>query len=410
MTGSAPAVSLRWWDLATGLIIVVTGVLGIAEALEGSPLWAAHHDITVRLAINLWPIAAVLMLYVALGRGALRRAGIEDPRSTRDGAFLALLLLVLIAAVASIPMYALLQTLAYPMAWTVARRYRDALLWSAGIALATGIGLVLSIGAQSLSAALVSATLTASLSFVFAAAMGTWITRIAEQGERYRALVDDLRVSQAEVAELSKAAGATAERERLSRELHDTLTQTLTGLVMLSEQTERALSSGDMIHARERLGRVHSAARDALTEARALVASTHPLGDGGLHAAIERVALRFAEDTGIMVTRELDPVALDREREVVMLRAAQEGLANARKHSRAERIRIVLGTVSNRETLLIVEDDGIGVDPEAMERGGFGLSGLADRVRTVGGTVHFGPGERHGSTLEVRLSIPEEHP
>jgi len=299
MSTPVQARPLRWWDLATGVVLVVLAVLGGFEAWGGSPLWATAWPALSRLIVVALPIVAFAVLYVALGRRALRRGLCDEAPDAASTLFLALLLLVLLGAVAALPIFAVLQTLVYPMAWSIVMRYRHAVLWSAATALATGCGLVLAIGSRDLGTALVSAAITVSLSFVFAVTMGTWITRIAAQGERYRALAEELRASQAEVADLSVAAGAAAERERLSRELHDTLTQTLAGLVMLSEQAERALDSGDAMRGRERLGRVSAAARDAVAEARALVATTQPLGDGGLEAAIERVALRLAEDTGL---------------------------------------------------------------------------------------------------------------
>lgn len=400
---STPASSrpLRWWDLAVAVVLAGLAVIAGFEAAGGAPLWGTELPSAARFALAFAPLAGFAALYVGLGRTALRRGMADEPADAASALFLGLLLVVVLIAVAAVPILAVLQTLAYPMVWSIVERYRAAVGWSAGVALATGAGLVVAIAPRGLGGAFISAGLTAVLSFTFAVAMGTWITRIAAQGERYRALADELRTSQAEVAALSTAAGAAAERERLSRELHDTLTQTLAGLVMLAEQAERALDGGDATRGRERLGRVTAAARDAVAEARALVATTQPLGDGGLEAAIERVARRLADDTGLRVDCAVAPVAIDRERQVVLLRAAQEGLANARKHARAGHVAVRLAATPEGGAVLHVDDDGVG--PAAGTPGGFGLSGLADRVRAVGGRVSFGPREGGGARLEVLL-------
>lgn len=394
---------LMWWDTAAGLTLAVLGTLGVHTVVGGNPLWAGDAPPGARLALAMLPLAAFAALYFGLGRAALGRASRGAMTRATDRAFLPLLVVVLVCAVFTEPNYALLQALAYPVAWIIARCYRDAVLWSAAIALGAGLGMFAGLATANAAAGLTAALIQTPLSFVFAVAMGTWITRLSVRGDRYRELAEQLRNSQAEVAALSAAAGAATERERLSRELHDTLTQTLTGLVMLSEQAERALDAGDAGRARDRLDRVSAAAREAVTEARALVANTQPLGDGGLRAAIERVAARLRADTELRVECELETVQLDREREVVMLRAAQEGLSNARRHSRAKRVGVSLSDRGGAGAVLLVEDDGVGPGATGDGPAGFGLSGLGDRVRAVGGEVRFAAGAAGGSRLEVRL-------
>lgn len=351
------------------------------------------------------PAALFVAVYAGLGRRALLDGMRDRPVAPRSAAFVALLVLVLGVAAASNPMYAMLQAVAYPMVWTIANRVRDAVLACAAVAAGIGAGISLGLVGLDPASALATSLVTAPVSFVFAVVMGLWISRIHAQGERYRELADELRRSRDEVAALSAAAGAAEERERLSRDLHDTLTQTLTGLVMLGEQAERALDAGDEARARDRLARVASASRAAVAEARALVATTQPLGAGGLAEAIERVAAGLRADAGLEVVCELagagDASALSREREVVLLRAAQEGLANARKHARASRVVVRLAALPDGGAELRVDDDGAG--PGSARSGGFGLAGLAERVRAVGGETRFGPRAGGGSRLEVRL-------
>lgn len=403
----APTPSLRWWDITTALLLVVLSVLGVFEAHAEPTLWvgAESQPLELRLVIIAAPLVALGILYLLLGRRALRRGLLDLPQDAASKWFLALELTALFAATFFVPIYAVWQAIAHPMVWVIAVRYRHAVLWCAGVALAAGGGVFTGMVGSNPTAALASAIPTFVFSFVFSLAMGTWITRIAEQGERHKALAEELRASQNKVAELSAAAGATAERERISRELHDTLTQSLTGLVMLSEQAERALQAADLPRTKERLGRVASAAREAVIEARALVATSQPLGDGGLIAAIERVAMRMAEDTGMLVDCHLEQIDMARERQVVLLRAAQEGLANARKHSHAKRVVVTLSRDDGGWAVLLVEDDGQGPESNAENSGGFGLSGLTDRAKLAGGSVEFGQRAQGGARLEVRLPV-----
>ena len=387
---------LLGWDVAAATLVALMAGFGAAEVWSGDPPPGG-------LGSALGILALLLALYAALGRDALRRATLDLPARPAATVFLVALIAVVGAATALVPSYASLQALAYPAIWTLATRYASAVRWSAALALAVGAGFSVAFVGDDWWAGVVAAAGIAGLSLAFAVVMGTWITRIFQRGERHRLLAEQLRRAQAEVAALSEAAGAAAERERLSRELHDTLTQTLAGLVMLAEQAARALDAGDTSRARDRVDRVGSAAREAVAEARALVATTQPLGDGGLEAAIERVAARLRADTGLDVTCALDAAPLDRERQVVLLRAVQEGLANARRHARASRVAVELRASGDGEVRLRVEDDGTGPDPARVRAGGFGLTGLADRVRGAGGAFRFGPGERGGAVLEVRL-------
>lgn len=393
---------LFWWDAAVAVLLVFQGTLGAFEAIDGAPIWARDRELWLRLALVLLPLALFGALHVALGRRVLLRGMRDDPLRYAGAAFLTLLVALLALATFVTPLHAMLQALVYPMIWTTAVRYRDAVLWSAAVALTLGAAMFLGLHLGGSSGALASAAITGPVSFVFSVVMGTWITRIFMRGEQYREVAEQLRRTQAEVAALSQEAGAASERERMSRELHDTLTQTLAGLVMLSEQADRALAAGDAERARDRLSRVASAAREAAGEARALVATTQPLGDGGLEAAIERVAERLRADTGLDVRCDLETVPLDRERQVVLLRAAQEGLANARKHARASAVRVRLAARPGGGAVLRVDDDGVGPGAGTGPMG-FGLSGLADRVRHVGGAVRFSPGASGGASLEVLL-------
>lgn len=410
---------LLGWDLGVAAITVFQSAVVLLEGGHGLTDSFGLASETARVVLVLSPLPLLVVLYLLLGRPALRR-GVRDEPLGRDGAvFLSLLLAVLGLAVALAPTHAMLQAVVYPIVWTVTPRYRDAIAWSAATALVVGASMYAGLTALDTSGPLGSSLITMLASFAFAVVMGTWITRVFEQGERFRSVAEQLRDAQSEVSALSEAAGAASERERISRELHDTLTQTLTGLVMLSDQAERSLDAGDPVAARERIGQVRSAARAAVEETRALVATHHPLGDGGLEQAIERIAARMRAETGIAVDCTVESIDCGREQQVVLLRAAQEGLANVRKHSRATAATITLRRGEDPDprsapggtAVLAVSDNGVGPGgdgsgaDDADGSGGYGLTGLRDRARHVRGDLWFGPGPHGGARLELRLPL-----
>lgn len=404
---------LRWWDLgvtAVSLVLLIPGGVGVLSAIGEPGAFSGHF------ALTLGALLGFVAVYTVVMRPVLRRAESDSAPLRRDAAALAILIGYTGFAAAVNPSFATLQAVLYPMVWTITggwlHRRALAICWSAALAAAIGIGSFIAYERLGAASPAWTAGVVAVCSFVFAVFLGMWLTGVYSQSERHRVLAEQLRDSQAEVAELSTASGAAAERERMSRELHDTLTQTLTGLVMLSEQAERALVAGDIERALDRTGRVGAAAREAVSEARALVATTQPLGENGLVASLERIAARMRADAGLDVACSLASVTLDREQEVVLLRAAQEGLANARRHASATRVALVLAAAGPDRVELRVEDDGVGPGnaSAAQSSSGFGLSGLADRARALDGEVRFEPRPGGGAQLVVSLSMHGEAP
>ena len=101
-----------------------------------------------------------------------------------------------------------------------------------------------------------------------------------------------------------------------------------------------------------------------------------------------------------MPSVEAEVAGLDRELEVVLLRCAQEGLANVRKHARASTVSIAVAW-NDGQVVLDVRDDGVGPGTAVPGEGGFGLAGMRDRVALVGGRIEFGAGDGGGTVLRV---------
>lgn len=246
------------------------------------------------------------------------------------------------------------------------------------------------------------AVVTIAVSMFF----GFWVERIIEQSKERRELIRQLEATRAELTEVSREAGVMAERERLAAEIHDTLAQGFTSIIMLLQAAEPRVD-GEPAEARRQIGLALRTARENLAEARALVAAVPPaaLGDSSLDEAVRRLSNRLREellvDTECVVTGE--PRRLEARSEVVLLRAAQEGLANVRKHAKATRVGVEL-SYDATAVRLRVRDDGAGFDPRTA--GGFGLRGMRERAAQVDGTldVRSAPGAGTSITVEVPAS------
>jgi signal transduction histidine kinase len=369
----------RTWTVAFLAVVAVCGViLAFSWSFATLPL------------VGVGVLAAVLLAYLTFGRTA-------PDGSRRAVAFVGVLVLATFGLVAVAPPLAVFQSLAMPTGWVLATSRRGGILASILIATATAAGFFVALGPSW--DTLASAAITFVFSLAGSIALGLWIWRIADYGTERARLLDDLTATQDALAAAHRDAGVTGERERLARELHDTIAQSLAGVVLLAQRARRELGTGTLRD--ESLELLESAARDALTETRTLVAGSAPVElGGGLAGALELLAERFRRESGVSITVS---VALDapllRDAEVALLRCAQEGLANVRKHAGASAVSVSLHD-DDDTAVLRISDDGSGLDPAAIPDG-FGLSGLRARLALVGGSLSVtGDG---GTTVTARL-------
>ncbi|GAB3615703.1 sensor histidine kinase [Okibacterium endophyticum] len=294
-----------------------------------------------------------------------------------------------------------MQVVVFPFIWVTSASVRRAIAACVGASVVFCIGYIVSLGADP--EVVVQGLVIEGVSLAFSVALGLWITSIAEWGEERQRLLDTLQQAQGELELLHRDAGATAERERLAREIHDTIAQNLTSVVMLAQRA----SLGQSVDHRS-LELIETTAREALTEARALVASNSALPGGTtpLSDALARLGERFERETGVRVSVVATPDAIPRELEVVLLRCAQEGLANVRKHADAQTLAL---SVSRTEASvqLRVRDDGRGLGGYRLgDGGGFGLTGMRDRVSLVGGTLSVRSPSAGATGTELTVAIP----
>jgi signal transduction histidine kinase len=240
---------------------------------------------------------------------------------------------------------------------------------------------------------------------LFGVLVGIFITRLAHESEKRAELITELEASQAEVAQLSQVAGATAERERLAGEIHDTLAQGFTSIVTLL-QAAQAQFAADPDAARRHLDLAVRSARENLQEARRLVAASGPadLVDHSLADAVGRAADRFAEEAGVRVAHSTSgaPRKVPPEAAIVLLRAAQELLANVRRHAGASAVSVRLDYTDPDAVALVVTDDGTGFDPTRVGGDSYGLRMMRSRAERLDGAVEVASG-RAGTTVSVTL-------
>ncbi|MEU3469302.1 sensor histidine kinase [Streptomyces sp. NPDC006687] len=290
------------------------------------------------------------------------------------------------------------------------------------------------------------------------------------ESERRRELIEELIATRAELAAAERGAGILAERERLAREIHDTLAQGLSSIQLLLRAAERtlsedpaptrpvpapadvvpgaapafsaaptvsaapvgpatpagraaapstsaapaapaaAVSAASVAAALGHIARAREAAQDNLAEARRFVRALTPpdLEHGSLAAALERLC---SGAPGPRVRFSVSGVLreLPTPYEVALLRIAQSALANVVRHARAGRAEITLTFMDSSVTLDVV-DDGRGFDPDRAPSGdgGFGLPAMRARAESLGGlfTVESGPGQ--GTAVAVTLPLPLE--
>ncbi|GAB3112239.1 hypothetical protein GCM10027160_14070 [Streptomyces calidiresistens] len=409
----------RWWD---GVVpLVALGTLALSLFVE--PLYITH----------LWGLAvcsALLVIVYAVGvRGALTtRVTDPPPHGTRAVPARVLLPVIAVAAACFGPAALVLQLIVLPLVWAFSGTVRRALVVTVPTVL--GMGTAAVHGPWLISRFVldldpptggnpwtVGALQIAVL--LFGTASGAWITHLGNWGAERNRLLEEVRESRRAEATAHREAGAAAERERIAREVHDTIAQHLTGIVVLAQRArggETGAEESDGGGTDEDPGipeLIETTAREALEEARALIAANAaPPHGNGLADSLVRLGERFRRETGlpvaVTVTGPVD--RLGRDREVLVLRCAQEAMANVRKHAAAHRVDVTL-RVADGEAVLTVLDDGRGAPLDAPDTGaGFGLPGMRDRLLPIGGELTVGPpGDgRPGTLLTVRLPVGEE--
>lgn len=258
------------------------------------------------------------------------------------------------------------------------------------------------------------AALGPAIGTVIAVAIFVVYRTLHSEAARHRSVAQQLRATRAELAATEHEAGRMEERERLSREIHDTVAQGLSSILLVSRAAQTSLKRGDTATAGEQLGTIGEVAAENLAEARRFVRdlASPSLGMSlptALHGVVDSVrarqealgeplelSLQLAGDTGRALP---EPVGR------VVVRAAQEALNNVVRHAGAGRAVVTYAVWEDTVTLDVV-DDGHSFDGEY----GYGLRGLAARVAAVKGDLDVLTGDGTTVVVSIPLTSAKELP
>jgi len=394
--GGAPLSDRGWrvavlvWHVAFAAM-VGTALVRAATVVDadGGPRW-----------LLVTALGALVLAWVVLGAPAL------TSRDARRATAYLVVLVVVIGVVAWIePALLFVMFLAYPQVWFLVPTALTGIWWTLVLAGASTVGPFVAFARGDEPLWGPGETL---VGMVFSLAMGLWVHALLATSDERAELIRQLEATRAELAEAHHQQGVLAERERLAREVHDTLAQGFTSIVVLA-QTATAQLPGSPGAAAERVALIEEVARDNLAEARAMVAAFAPvaLDSATLMEALERLAERFGRETGLATrldTSALGPAGpeLSRSQEIVLLRGAQEALTNVRRHASASGVVLRVSRVSD-VVAVHVEDDGVGFSPADVP--GIGLAGLRDRAAEVGGAVDVASAPGRGTRVTVRVPV-----
>jgi signal transduction histidine kinase len=248
--------------------------------------------------------------------------------------------------------------------------------------------------------------------FVLFAAFAVFYVRFTRTAERQRRTLDELELAQEERARLLERTVEVAEHERirLAVDLHDGPIQHLTALAFNIDRLSRRIAAGDLHGAQELAAAVRGALSTEMQSLRQLMVELRPpiLDEGGLSAAIGDAAARTLGDTSTAwgVTSSIEE-HLAPELETVVYRVATEALTNVRKHAKASRVDVVIGRTAGGDVSVTVTDDGVGFDPDRIERADgnhYGLLGISERVGGLGGACEVV--SRPGVGTSIRATLP----
>jgi signal transduction histidine kinase len=224
-----------------------------------------------------------------------------------------------------------------------------------------------------------------------------------EEGERLAAQLREANSRLREYAAQAEELATTKERNRLAREIHDSLGHYLTVVNMQLEAAKTVIET-DPSRTLDAINKAQALTREGLGEIRRSVASLRaaPMSSRSLPEAVEKL-VEENRAAGVITEYSVkgEPRALEPQAELTFYRAAQEGLTNVRKHAFASCVELKLDYQDKDKVRLIIHDNGVGAN---KNQGGFGLLGVRERVQLLNGQVQVQTAPNQGFTLEVELA------
>jgi signal transduction histidine kinase len=215
-----------------------------------------------------------------------------------------------------------------------------------------------------------------------------------------------IAIENARLYEQARQLAVVEERQRLARELHDSVTQALYGMTLYAEAMARQLDSDKVELAKEQLQELQNTAQEALREMRLLIFQLRPpdLEKDGLVTVLRNRLEAVEARAGLNMEFRVDhEVRLPLEIEEGLYRIAQEALNNTLKHAASHEV--VVSLITEGPTIVLeIRDDGIGFDPEAgLQNAGLGLDGMYERAAEIGGKLMMESTPNAGSTIRVEV-------
>lgn len=234
----------------------------------------------------------------------------------------------------------------------------------------------------------------------------------------HQQITAQLRATQQELALREHQSGRLEERERLSREIHDTVAQGLSSILLVSRAAGNSLGKGDLAATEQQLTAIREVAQENLAEARRFVRDlASPSVGADLSASLREIITRVQSqqralgsplEISLQVANEV-PADLPEPVSSTVVRVCQEALANVVKHADATTAVVTLA-VWDLELTLDIFDDGRGFEPEAVGGDSFGLSGLATRTSALGGNLAVESQPGQGTVLAVKIPLTSARP
>lgn len=394
LTGDAVLRGLRW---ALHISVTVLLIVGAVRAIGSQPgtgvIWAV-------LGLSVAFAVVYSLGIVALGR--------------RPEVWLATVTALWVALMLLHPDFT---WLAFPLFFLHMHLLR---IWHGLLSVVVLTGVVVAAQWWSLGAAEVAALLGPGFGAAAAVVMTLAYQALYAENQQQRTALEQLRLTREELVASQREAGAMAERERMAREIHDTLAQGFSSVVLLSRAAESSLSSTDYCAAREQVATIRSTAGENLEEARRFVTSLQsgqserqPLAESLQRACQSVEAQAAARGDGLRCRLAIngDPVPLPAAQGVALLRAAQASLSNVVQHAQASTAVITL-TYLGEAVLLDVVDDGAGFDVDQVpgpraDGSGYGLVSVRERIEALGGEFRAESTPDSGTAVAVRLPAGE---
>jgi len=309
----------------------------------------------------------------------------------------------------AIMLYLSLTGMAVSILWPDLRMVAAAVLL--GLALST-YHLVVSWGWRAISQHLT----TLGLSLAFVVAYVGSITRQTQARQRAQALLSELEIAHNQLKEYAdrvEELTITQERQRMAQELHDTLAQGLTGLLMQLEAIDIHLEDDNTSKAQQTVQQAMVRTRTTLHEARRAIRALRPavLEQNGLINALSSEVDAFEVMTGVHATFQINSGPLDVSLAVAqdILRIVQESLTNIRLHAGAENLMVRVESNDNKLRVLI-KDDGCGFDPEKVTglMDSFGIQGMKERAEHIGGELQVRSVMGRGTTVTLEMEMAHD--